>query len=756
MSHSQASLNSATRAFFRQPLGVWKPALLLAIVIFCLMVGNNWHYLFATKLYEYTDFASDSLFIREAKHHLLLHGHYSRWLFYHPGPVLFDVMMLGEVLFYDVLHVVPTPLNGQLITLCFTMALFFSLTLSMFAQQLGSRGGGYHFFTPLALIFGLWHYGAVQEGGIIHSFWPGQVLMSPWPVHPPILAMLCFLVAAASVGSGRGQDLPVLVLAGGWLVHNYIAQPIFVVPLTLAAYSGLWVDSRRRERTQTTGASRALSAGWRTSPRAHIIALILLTLYVAPLAIDALRGSSSNLASILRYTRLNHEKSKSFSASLCYFLIFGSYDLYQAGRQDFGHYSAADILAFVRLHWRAYALWTTALLGAPVLFFAARHNRSVKEEVAEAPQSSRYFIFWFYAVVIVALVITLIWGMKQTGPMLYFNGYFNYSIYFCVTLGFASALAAALMTWTQKGVTRKLRLLFSGLLWLGVAGAAVAERTVFRSNEILAQATLQTMATNLERATAALPPDTVYFLDFYPWEAWTIAIGAALEIERLGHPFYVGDNLEIIYGARHTSHEMKLDPSTNLVRWVVKPSNQTPASTNQQPLLPGYVLEEKPLPDLDPNGQQIRFSQDGNFQSFACFGWAAAGDWTWSDQRRALLMFRPKELPKEADGVDMVVWAWSFAAPGRSGAQHAIIQFNGHPLSTVTLPLLGPQEQPVRIHIKREMWQEVVAKKSAWVQFDFPDAISPASLGGGSDVRLLGGGFSRIGFEITPALAPGW
>ena len=236
--------------FYRQP-GVWRVALLLAVILFSLLLLDNRQYLLATKLHENADQASNSIFVREAEQGFLLHGHYSRWRFYHPGPALLDTMAAGEALVYQKLHLVPTPFNGQLIMLCLAMTFFLSLALSIFARQLGSGRGGYLFFLPLALFFAIWHYSATNGA---------QVFMSGWPAYTLIPVFLCFVVAVAATASGGGWALPVLVLAGGWLVHNHVAQPIFVVPLTLLAYAGLLIACRRTPGDGAAGTHRG--TGW--------------------------------------------------------------------------------------------------------------------------------------------------------------------------------------------------------------------------------------------------------------------------------------------------------------------------------------------------------------------------------------------------------------------------------------------------------------------------------------------------------------
>ena len=120
---------------WREAPGVWRVALLLGGILFALLLLNNREYLFTTKLYENADWAADFLLVREAKHGRLLHGHYLQWHTFHPGPALIDTLAAGEVLFYDALHIVSTPYNRQLLALCLTTTLAFSLALAIAAAS---------------------------------------------------------------------------------------------------------------------------------------------------------------------------------------------------------------------------------------------------------------------------------------------------------------------------------------------------------------------------------------------------------------------------------------------------------------------------------------------------------------------------------------------------------------------------------------------------------------------------------------------
>ena len=726
---------------------VWLIALWMTVTIFGALLFENRQYLFATKLYENGDWAADSLMVREAKHTLLLHGHYSRWHFYHPGPALLDTLAVGEVFFYDALHLVPTPYNGQLLSLCFVMTLAFSLALSIYTRRLGAAGGEFLFFLPLGLLFAALHFEGV---GV-------QVFLDAWPAFPPVMVFLCFVVAVAAVASGSGRELPVVAAAGGWLVHNSAAQPLFVLPLALLAYGGLLHAGQTQRERDPGGSGRwsgLLTSGWRAFPLAHAVAAIVLALFILPLALDAAHGGDSNFARILEHLRAHrHEPGKSWFDSLGYFLVFGGYDTFRTGHGKF-EYSGAELWAYLRLHWRAYTLWLITLAGAPTLFLAARRRPGNRDESGDGPRSKN-FVRWFYVILAAAGGLTLVWGTKQDGPLYYYNAYFNYSIYFGFALGFAAALAVALMSWTDCSSLRRTRPFLSALLWLGTVATVIAQADRFQTFTFGAPEDAA-MADTVKRAAATLPAGTICYVDWLPWNGLKSAVAVALELARLGKKARVSDNWEIMFGRQNTIQTEKIDTANvPLVRWLVLLQNEDPARLNRWPLLFGCALATKSLPTLNPAGMHISFASDGNYRDFAVFGWSTAGSsWSYSDTRTALLAFHPLPLPPGADGgVDVSISAWTLPPPGKTDPQRAVIEFNGATIATVYLPIYRPGMPPVQVRIGATLWQDAVTKDQARLVFRFPDATSPASLNLGTDYRLIGGGFRNIEFQPTPVEA---
>src|SRR5204863_7518011 len=84
-------------------------------VPFALLRVRN-RFLFATRLYEQGDGGANSILIGQARHFTLLVGNYSREHFNQPGPAYMYVQAIGEYLFQNALHVVPTAWNAHMLS----------------------------------------------------------------------------------------------------------------------------------------------------------------------------------------------------------------------------------------------------------------------------------------------------------------------------------------------------------------------------------------------------------------------------------------------------------------------------------------------------------------------------------------------------------------------------------------------------------------------------------------------------------------
>ncbi|MRH86645.1 hypothetical protein GFY24_04020 [Nocardia sp. SYP-A9097] len=183
--------------------------------------------LFSRIVFEEGDAATVSIQVLAAKHFELLVGNYSRVGFHHPGPAFVYVQAFGEWLFYDVLHLVPAPWNGQAVAILLLNAAMVALALSIVHDW-------YPSWTLTAGIGGASLLFLTVYRELLSALWFPYVYFAPF---------LVLLVAVSSVVAGRTEHLWVVALAGGLLIHGH-AEFLFFVPLLGGA--ALYLVWRRR------------------------------------------------------------------------------------------------------------------------------------------------------------------------------------------------------------------------------------------------------------------------------------------------------------------------------------------------------------------------------------------------------------------------------------------------------------------------------------------------------------------------------
>jgi hypothetical protein len=490
--------------------------------------------LFRSHHYEADDYAANSLQVLRAKQFRETLGHYCRFEFHHPGPAFFYVFGLGEFLFFDAIPVVPTPFNGQLIALYALSAFFFGAPLALIASRLGAASP---WFVGLSLIFAAWHFGAV---GKFYAFVPGDFgLLCPWPPCFIVLPFLCLIVAAASVATGSGKDLPLLTLAGCFLVHGNVAMPLFVGPLTLIAYGALWRETGRMGRRP-----------WNLYPRQHWLAAATIALFLLPIAVDFFTAHPSNLERIIWHLRTEYGPGAGLLQSSLYFLHFGA-DAGYPSRWPIPTFETFDVpglLSFFLLHWHAYSLWLGSIL---VLITVTRVGLTGHSEGERIPKFRKRM----YLMLAAATGLSLVWGSRQEGPMYDYNSLFNFAIYYgwllIVALATAAFIESRLAFWRSRAPNPAAQQWRVRMRLLGVTAIALAavialrhERRRFRAASDDDQQRL--FAESVERALK-LDPAEPKFLNF-DWQANVQATRLAVYLERRGIRWWVRENWPLQFG----------------------------------------------------------------------------------------------------------------------------------------------------------------------------------------------------------------
>lgn len=533
----------------------WQRTWLLAAVLFIAILLNNSEPIFHSRIYEHDDYAANSLQILKAKQFHETLGHYCRFQFHHPGPAFFYLFGWGELIFFDALKLVPTPFNAQLIALFAFSTFFFSAALMIVARHLPR---GRNWFLGLSLLLAAWHFGNV---GKFYNFIPGELgLFCIWPPCLLVFPFLCFLVASASVASGRARDLPLLVLPACFLVHGHAAMPLFVVPLTIVAYTALILQCKKTPAKWP----------WRCAPVPHFLAAGIIALFLLPMAVDVATAHPNNLQRIVRHLQSSYGDGKSALQSVLYFLHFGAYSPYPSTNSipAFETFDWPGTTSFFIKHWRAYGIWIVVLALCLVL---AKRQPPIDEP-------ERKFRRRFVLMLCAAVALSIVWGCIQEGSMYYYNSLFNFAIYYALLVFFAVVCAR----WFEQraaGWPRRIIIAAGVVLVVGVIAGFVQKARYFRS--ATPDQTEQTQFANAIEQALKLDPVEPKFVNF-DWQGGGQTTRIALYLERRGVRWWVREDWPLYFGEEHIIREGKPGqpvPSRESSFWRIVWHPNLPAQT---------------------------------------------------------------------------------------------------------------------------------------------------------------------------------
>lgn len=737
-------------------------ALLLTLVIAAAIAAVSADYFFRHPFYEIGDAAANSLAVNRAKHFAEIYGPYSRWGFHHPGPALFYVQALGEWLFFDALGAVPAPYNAQAL-MCLLMASgFFVGALQIFIFWLPSRCRWWFF--PAAVAAAALHFGNTPPGHpeILPT---ATVFQTTWSAHVVVLFFFCMLTAGASVAAGRAEDLPLLVIAGGSLVHTHVAQPLFVLPCVLLAYAGLLVRHGGNAQTHPApGQPRGwrLTTRWitepaRRAPRAHLVAAVILAAFALPVAVDLTRGEQSNFLLILAHLRSYHGQHKPLWQSVLYFLQFGAYRSYRPDTASFEDYDPAGIRQYFRANALFYVMWM-AVFGCAL----ATLVRRVRTLVQRRPTDDlNRFLAWAGVYLLLAVVLTLRWGVMQDGEMYYYNAWFNFGIYFFAVVIAVAAATRLILTWIKRlgdggsGLFERLVTVLAGVICVGWFAARLKYADPSWPDRLAMHDRVARVIAD-QRST-----HLVKFLDF-PQTTWPYMAAVAMTLERAREPFVVPARWGTMFGAEHTTGDAARQlAGTDFQKWslleTAPPEPVSPADQQPVALMMGLSLAVVPRSVLDLNdGNEVRidFHSGAPSPEFQIAGWTGRGSWgEWTEGKRSVLTFRA--APVNAD-VELTIDGFPYLDPPHGlTAQRLNVFFNGERVGP-ELKLDRPEGVPVVLTIPMDLWNRVTthAGGTAVLELEFPSAISsqkldPAKVG---DPRVLAFGMRQISLRcLNPA-----
>lgn len=635
------------------------------------------------------DYAANAFSIQRAKEGRELHGNYSRFHFNHPGPAFFYVYAAGERLFRDTLELVPTAFDAHLLSGLLLQAFFLAAALCLLARNCESPWkAGLLLLATAAL-----HFACVPYA--FYDTWPPFALLMPF---------VCFLTACACVSVGQASALPWCFLAGGFLVHGHVAQPLFVLPLFLAALFLFW----RGRAKQPENARASL----RTPV---LVSAVLLALFLAPLALDLFSAGESNFDRILFHLRHADTGERPGWAQALGFTA--SYFGYCSDQDDWWMPGAGRPFSeFWSLYWPGFLAWGLVSLAGFAALWKRRNERSTELRLA------RFLALFCCA----ALALSAFWAKRQDGGLLYFNSYFVFGLAGALLLAFALALAPWLRRALPFGVAALLAVAVLAVCSVKIAGNPHRWHQDGASIE-------ESLPRLLARDPRPRAPKLLQFRN----EVWVEAVTLGAALQRHGIDFRVSPEWGFMFGEERVLRAQTASSTlTDYSVWQIDPLVVRPKSLRLARYAGLSYGSAEVLPSLPC---ELRFGASGDASRFALFGFSAPEEgFAWTSSPAALL--RWSAGPVEND-VELRLTAAAYAKP-----QSVELLLAGESLGRF---IAKPEEQTVVIFIPKALWNQAAAAGIMNLQINLPDAISPYQCEKYKDWRQLGLKLRSLAFALV-------
>jgi hypothetical protein len=667
--------------------------LLLTFAIAGVIVAGDWRAWFELPSHEIGDLAANALQIERCRHGVEIYGNYSRFNFNHPGPGIFYVYALGQIVLYDWLGLVPSPHNAHRVAgVCF-QAFFFALALAIFGRHVRAR-----LFVPLALLLGAVHFGLGK-----------YAFTSVWAPHAALMPFLGFFVACCSVASGHGSHLPLAMLAGGFLVHDHVAQPLFVVTLLVVGYHALWLSTRKASPPATP---------WRAFGRAHVATGAILALFLLPMVIDWLYWPDCNLRRILQHLQYSGGDCKSVTQSVLYFASFFGY---HHDQPEILNGTARSALGRLLEDWGWYVGWTAVFAIAVWRFRCFRRSAASSQAMPELRFVRTTVVLW-----LLTTLLCVQWGVMQAGPMFEFNGHFYFAVLFVPLLVLAAGVARA---WTARGA-------WIAAVSLSLASVVVVVEAVAPLGS-LDSGGLQTLAATNSLLAADPRRESPKVLVFSS-AVWTNVAGAMVALVRQGHSFQVEPHFGFAFG-RHRRLPSQVPKCTLGGTSVWRFLEKAPDSVGMLFVENLRVTFEPGR--IDPASSTIDLSAAGDFELFHVSGFDADQDCQVTIAHEAVFQVASAPSPRD---VELVFSAQPLMKPPQVTVQPMELWVNGDAVGRVQLEQGGYQD--VALRIPMAVWN-----RQSVVDFvmKLPGAWSPLELGENGDFRQFGWMVRKLTFRYA-------
>ena len=237
-------------------------------------VGGDYH--------PSADQALIELQIRDIGHHSVLLGPYSRFGWFHPGPILYYLLWI------------PYRLTGSSsLSLCFAALTISAATVVGIALVVRRRGG-----LPLVLL-------TLFLVGLLTSSLGAQFFRDVWNPNITVLPFVLLVLLAWSMSCGEAWALPWTAGVGTFLVQTHVSYGFVTLTAVGAGLVGGAITLWRRR-------GDAHQAARRSWLRAAVGAGIVLVVLWLPVVLQQVTKEPGNLGTLLRFFR-DHDGEHSYA-----------------------------------------------------------------------------------------------------------------------------------------------------------------------------------------------------------------------------------------------------------------------------------------------------------------------------------------------------------------------------------------------------------------------------------------------------------
>ena len=245
------------------------------VVLACILIITlKFDFLFVNPItIERGDLASDDMLILDAKHFALLHGQYSKYNFYHPGPFFLQWMAMFEILFLDMFKAFASPHATHAFAAAFLQILAYALYFRLWQLWFGKIW--------VAAVSGLVTF-AVTSAGVNSD--TGFILF-PWTTLMLLASALMTVTGFVGLIVRGPTWLPLVVFGLGQLLHGH-ASFIGLIPIMLVVAVATAIAFGRFSLNSLSFNQVRAFAALNRGPLTYSVAILLL--FLLPIGLQTL------------------------------------------------------------------------------------------------------------------------------------------------------------------------------------------------------------------------------------------------------------------------------------------------------------------------------------------------------------------------------------------------------------------------------------------------------------------------------------